>query len=317
MLVVGSYLLSTICNMDDTPMPFEFLEGQTYTDRGSHTVQVQSTKSGWDKRQATVILYVFAEVEMRVWPLLLFKGAETLTRSHDIQRRAAEHARYDPRIAVQFNPNAYANESVLVDWITSMLVPALPAGRPSMLALDVAKFHKTAKVLDTLCTHDIIPAMIPPECTGLVQPLDVSINKPLKDILRTLIEHAMELFEQPTGDDHYESPKSSAVEDHRVLVQHCLAQAWHTFCTTKREVIVSSFRKVGLSLPIDGSCVSELSIKGFSPEELLIGDWTLPEEIHTMESRAGNDQETVLASEFDYFDAENDDHDEIEFVDRD
>lgn len=56
-------------------------------------------------------------------------------------------------------------------------------------------------------------------------------------------------------------------------MQHCLADAWETFCNTKRELIVSSFRKVGLALPIDGSCDEELSIKGISCEDLVVGDW--------------------------------------------
>lgn len=132
--------------------------------------------------------------------------AENLTHQSDQQRRAAELARYDPRVAVQFNPNAYTNESVLVNWITNMLVPAFPAG-PRMLALDVAKFHKTDAVLDTLCSHDIIPAMIPPGCTGLMQPLDVAVNKPLKDILRVLVEDALDLFEARSGEDLRESTR--------------------------------------------------------------------------------------------------------------
>lgn len=274
LLVVGRYLLSCICNMDETPLPFEFLDGQTYADRGSHTVQIRSTRSGWDKRQATILLCIFADGAMRVKPLILFKGAlaENLTRRADRERRAAEIARYDPRVLVQFNPNAYANESVLVNWIIDMLVPALPSG-PRLLALDVAKFHKTDAVLDTLRSHDIIPAMIPPGCTGLMQPLDVAVNKPLKDILRALVEDALDLYENRSGEDLRESSRPSAVEDRRVLVQHCLADAWEIFCTTKRELIVSSFRKVGLALPIDGSCDDELSIKGIPPADLIIGDW--------------------------------------------
>lgn len=60
-----------------------------------------------------------------------------------------EMARYDSRIVVQWNTNAYANESVLIKWILEQLVPALPDG-PRFLTLDVAKFHKTDAVLDTL-----------------------------------------------------------------------------------------------------------------------------------------------------------------------
>lgn len=198
-----------------------------------------------------------------------------------------------------------------------------------MVALDVAKFHKTDTILSTLRSHDIIPAMIPPGCTGLVQPLDVSINKPLKDILRNLIEDAMELFEQQTGDDLYESQKSSAMEERRVLIQHCLAQAQHTFCTTRQEVIVSSFRKLGLSLSIDSSCDSELSIKGFSPEQLVIGDWSVADGTHSPEVNAeintNNivttedllDQATLFGPELDFLVHENDDENEFEFVDRD
>ena len=40
-------------------------------------------------------------------------------------------------------------------------------------------------------------------------------------------------------------------------------------------MVVNSFRKVGLSLPIDGSCDDELSVKGISKEEYRVGDWHL------------------------------------------
>src|SRR5947209_439040 len=85
LLVVGTYLLRVICNMDEPPLPFEFLDGQTYADCGSHTVQVRSTRSGWNKRQATILLCIFADGAMRVKPLILFKGvlAENLTRRAD------------------------------------------------------------------------------------------------------------------------------------------------------------------------------------------------------------------------------------------
>jgi len=39
-------------------------------------------------------------------------------------------------------------------------------------------------------------------------------------------------------------------------------------------VIQSSFRRVGLSLPIDGSCDHELSVKNMPFDVLQIGDWT-------------------------------------------
>jgi hypothetical protein len=55
----------------------------------------------------------------------------------------------------------------------------------------------------------------------------------------------------------------------------CVGQAWEQFSSTRKEVVVQSFRKLGMSLPIDGSCDAELSIKGLDPEVLRSGlkDW--------------------------------------------
>jgi len=56
------------------------------------------------------------------------------------------------------------------------------------------------------------------------------------------------------------------------MTTHCIGKAFDQFHSTKSHLISTSFRKLGLSLPIDGSSDHELDIKGFS--ELEIGDWT-------------------------------------------
>ena len=47
--LIGHYQLSNISNMDQTPLPFEYLEGQTYNKIGEKTIWAQSSQSGWDK----------------------------------------------------------------------------------------------------------------------------------------------------------------------------------------------------------------------------------------------------------------------------
>ena len=39
-----------------------------------------------------------------------------------------EMARYDQRLEVRWNENAYTNSHLLVDWINQMLVPVVPPG---------------------------------------------------------------------------------------------------------------------------------------------------------------------------------------------
>lgn len=56
-----------------------------------------------------------------------------------------------------------------------------------------------------------------------------------------------------------------------MLTTWCVGDAWYQFCVEKDNIIRGVFRKVGLSLPIDGSKGYELHIKGFSGID--IGNW--------------------------------------------
>jgi len=48
---IGHYRLSNICNMDQTPLPFEYLSGWTYNQQGENMIWIQGDQqSGWDKR---------------------------------------------------------------------------------------------------------------------------------------------------------------------------------------------------------------------------------------------------------------------------
>ena len=136
-----------------------------------------SQTSDWDKRQGTIQLTVFADGVPRVKPLIFFRGkgiGPTII---------TEMRTYDHRVVVKFNPTAYANSENIVSWLDEQLVPVLE-GQPTLLALDLFSGHKTDEVLDTMKANDITVSVIPGGCTGLIQPLDVSINRPFKDILK-------------------------------------------------------------------------------------------------------------------------------------
>jgi hypothetical protein len=163
--------------MDQTPLPFEYLEGQTYSNKGDRTIWVQSSQSGWDKCQATLQLTVFADGIPRVQPLIFFRGKGLGTTI------LTEMREYDSRVIVKFNPKAYANSENMVQWLDEQVVPILDC-QPTLIALDLFGGHKTDEVLDTLRANDITVSIIPGGCTRLVQPLDVSINRPFKNILK-------------------------------------------------------------------------------------------------------------------------------------
>lgn len=61
--------------------------------------------------------------------------------------------------------------------------------------------------------------------------------------------------------------------DRRVMLTHWIGQAWREFHQNSSHIIRQTFRKLGLSLAVDGSEDAELSIKDLPNIE--VGDWRL------------------------------------------
>lgn len=102
------FTLDQIANVDQTPVPFSFCSGPTYETTNSSSVWVRSSASGLDKRQCTVQLMIFADGEPRVKPFIIFKGT-----GKRISLR--ERVQYDNRVHVNFQPNAWCDESMM-EW---------------------------------------------------------------------------------------------------------------------------------------------------------------------------------------------------------
>ena len=103
------------------------------------------------------------------------------------QRLGAEKLKYHPDVLVEYNPTANMNDNLFENYITKHLLPVL--GRPpTLFALHLMGSHKTPAILDLLRKNDITPSLISGGCTGLLQPLDVSVNKPLKEMVRDLTD---------------------------------------------------------------------------------------------------------------------------------
>ena len=61
----------------------------------------------------------------------------------------------------------------------------LENSQPALAIIDGFKGKTTEDVLLLLKNHNIIPVVVPLNCTDKLQPIDVSINKPLKDYVRS------------------------------------------------------------------------------------------------------------------------------------
>jgi len=188
--------------------------------------------------------------------MIIFRGKET--------RLGREKHEYHAGFLVEFNNKAYMNDKLFLNYIQNHLVPVL-GRRPTLFAIDLMGSHKTSAVLTTLWSPNITPSLIPGSCKSLIQPLEVEINKPFKDLMR---EHTNDaIFSAET----FETFHNWAVHQRLILTTQCIGDVFYKFHTEKAEIIQRIFRKVELSLPIDGSADGELDIKGF--QRLEIGNW--------------------------------------------
>jgi hypothetical protein len=120
-----NFELSEIANMDQTPIAFELLDNKTYNTKGIKTVFVKQTSSGWNRRQATLQILVHADGIQRCRPLLIFHG-----KNQDYRQKPKwsslkqEYKLYNSRVEVMFNPKAWSNAELMVEWIKHLYTPS-------------------------------------------------------------------------------------------------------------------------------------------------------------------------------------------------
>ncbi|GKT51843.1 pogo transposable element with ZNF domain [Colletotrichum spaethianum] len=257
-----------IINFVETPIPFEYLDGSTWADKGARTVAGKTDRSGWSKRQAALILYIFADGIQRILPKLIFHGKPS---SQGGQIEGNEGSKYSSQITVEFNDTAYNNEYLLDRWITEEFLP-LTAGQEYLLVMDVATFHKTPSILSRLRTNHITPSLIPPGTTSLLQPLDTAVNKPFKQWLSEATDNYVynaEQLAQAAG-----QPLVWTTSMKRIMVTHTVAAAASRLAADKAaQMVQQSFIQCGISGHPDGSDIAKIKVKDTPIETILWDGW--------------------------------------------
>jgi hypothetical protein len=201
---------------------------------------------------------VSADGVPRCQPLLIFRGAV----KGDV-RRKDEERKYAHGVDVLWNPKAYCNEDTMLFWIKHMYqfssaYSTLSVERePRLLSLDAFLPHLTPAVSCALKAQKVTISVVPGGCTGMVQVLDVSLNKPLKDLIQEEQDNYYNTYI-----DEWQQEKFN-VEERRILLTHWVARAWKRLYSEYKETIIKTFQAVGLSLNPDGSQDKELlRVKG-------------------------------------------------------
>ena len=130
---------------------------------------------------------IFADSVAGVLPLMIFRAKEDSKTTV----RQGKALQCDPRVMVSFNSKAYATTATILRWLLKQLLPEL-GGLPSLLIMDLLRSHRTKPVKKLLKKNDVTLSLVPAGCTDIVQPGDISFNRPFKDMLKEEIDKEFE-----------------------------------------------------------------------------------------------------------------------------
>ncbi len=223
--------LGQIGNMDETPMSFDMPVASTVNFAGEKTVCIKTT--GHEKANFTVVLGCMAD-GTKLKPMLIFK------------RKTMPKDEFPPGVIIAIQPKGWMNESCLQQWITDSWLqrPGAALGKKSLLVWDMFRAQLVPEVKDRLKSLDTTMAVIPGGLTSLVQPLDVCLNKPFKDRMRTKWQAWM-------AEGKFQlTPAGNIRRPELTLVATWVKESWDEIDCA---MVKKSFKKCGISNALDGT----------------------------------------------------------------
>ena len=165
------YPLHLIGNMDETPMQFDMPGNRTVNARGEKTVFVKTT--GHEKTHFTLVLCCMAD-GTKLKPMVIFK------------RKTMPKEKFLSGVLVHVHEKWWMDEAGTKKWLDEVWGRRNGGLRneKSMLVWDCFSVHLVDSVKHRTKAHNTDMVVIPGCLTSVLQPLDVSLNKPMKSKIR-------------------------------------------------------------------------------------------------------------------------------------
>ena len=186
-----------ILNWDQTGIKIVPSSGWTMDQQGVKRVEVIGMN---DKRQITAVFC--ASMVGDFLPIQLIYAGKTNRCHPQFQFPSDWHITHAPK--------HWSNEETMLQYIDHIIVPYVENIRdlnnkdtPALVIFDNFKGQITSSVSKLLEQNNIHVCLLPPNTTDLLQPLDISVNKPAKDFLKRKFElwYSERVLEQIQGQD--------------------------------------------------------------------------------------------------------------------
>ena len=166
----GDYPYELIANMDEMPVFLDLVPNRTVDRKGKKSIRVRTTNS--EKRH---IQLLFAVLQAESFYLLLSFLKEKLPEHSGVTVPSG--------VVATMQQKAWMDEQRMLAWTSDVWRPYV-SGRPALLILDKFSAHFTDRVQEAFRQLNTKWILIPGGCTSVLQPLDISINKPFKGYIR-------------------------------------------------------------------------------------------------------------------------------------
>lgn len=244
-----------ILNWDQTGIHLVPASSWTMDKRGSKRVEIKGVN---DKRQITAVFC--GSLTGDFLPIqLIYKGKT---------KRCHPKFKFPPDWHVTHSPKHWSTEETMVQYIEEIIVPYVEQQRemvgdkPALAIMDNFKGQVTTKINNLLEANNIHVCLLPPNTTDVLQPMDISVNKPAKDYLKRKFEewYSGEVTKQLTGATDLESVEFEPVDFSLAAVREMTAKwlvGMAEYIADNPHIIVRGFLRSGIPAALDGSIESE------------------------------------------------------------
>ena len=267
-----SFLQDVIATVEMEEIPFELIlnwdqTGIKIVPSSNWTMELQGSKrveiTGIaDKRQITAVLC--GNIVGDFLPVqLIYQG-----RSH----RCHPHYEFPDDWHITHSPRHWSTETTMLQYIENIILPYVEGVRhrlgcgdsAALVIIDNFKGQITPAVNDLLESNNIHTCLLSPNTTDRLQPLDISVNKSVKDYLKRRFNdwYAQQVVQQISGksDDELENFELPAIDLSMARMKEISAE-WIVdmaeYINQNPTFLVNGFIKSGITEALTG--ISELS----------------------------------------------------------
>lgn len=166
--------------------------------------------------------------------------------------------KYDKRVDVYFQQNAWMNEEINMQWVQGTLIPGIGNDKEEkVLFADNVSFQQRQQFHET-CRNQINTTvyMLPENHTDKIQPIDAGCGR----MMKVKIGAAMETrLEEENNLDKWQDRLSA--KDRRILMTQWTGELWSEL-SNEQTFLKRLFEKTGCLLTADGSDDVKISPQG-------------------------------------------------------